>query len=779
MKIKYASRSAFLTPRALLSVLLCAVGCSIITGTLLGFLRSEPPRKVSPRTLTFAERVAYQRAIEEVYWRHRIWPKERPDPKPSIDAVMPQTQLEKKVADYLRKSRALEDYWQRPITAEQLQSEMNRMAQHTRQPEVLRELFEVLGEDPFVIAECLARPALAERLIRSWYAYDKRFHGELKRRTEAELQAYPTVEQMKQTSGKYGEIELVKSDGAQDRHIHSTQRGVNLSSREWNDAVKKLAATFTKPRAPKAVDFGVRRDLAAFQCGDMSAHSQKSAAEDYRAIPVGKLSPLQEDEEHFYATAVIEKTQDHLKLARVIWFKEPVASWLGRGENHAPHLVAVPAGNYKLPQIPEGGCIDDSWTPITAPPDVRDSHKAVWTGSEMIVWGGEIFQLSAYDTGARYNPSTDTWTPTSTTNAPTPRALHTAVWTGTEMIVWGGRDENFPNPQTFNTGGRYNPITDSWLPTNITNAPDPRYLHTAVWTGSAMIVWGGTTTFFPSYFNTGGRYDPNTDSWIATSTADAPDARYSHTAVWTGGEMVIWGGTDDTTVFNTGARYDPATNAWSATNIANAPTARNNHTAIWTGSEMIVWGGVNNGTLFNTGGKYNPGTDSWTAPSTSNAPSARESHTAIWSDNEMIVWGGSDAGGFSNNGGRYNPDTNTWTTITTTNAPSARQAHTAIWTGSEMIIWGGYPDTDTGGRYNPDTDSWIATSTGGDAPLGRYRHTAVWTGVEMIIWGGARYVSWLNTGGRYNPSTDSWTATSIPKRPQADTITPQSGRAMK
>jgi len=70
------------------------------------------------RTLTFGERVAYQRAIEEVYWRHRIWPKERPDPKPSLDAVMSETQLEKKVTDYLRNSQALEDYWQRPITAD-------------------------------------------------------------------------------------------------------------------------------------------------------------------------------------------------------------------------------------------------------------------------------------------------------------------------------------------------------------------------------------------------------------------------------------------------------------------------------------------------------------------------------------------------------------------------------------------------------------------------------------------------------------------------------------
>src|SRR5205823_4346327 len=117
------------------------------------------------QTLTFADRVAYQHAIEEVYWRHRIWPKERPDPKPPLDAVMTQAQLEKKVADYLRNSQALDDYWQRPVTTEQLQTEMDRMALYTKQPEVLRELFEALGNDPFVIAECLARPVLTERLI--------------------------------------------------------------------------------------------------------------------------------------------------------------------------------------------------------------------------------------------------------------------------------------------------------------------------------------------------------------------------------------------------------------------------------------------------------------------------------------------------------------------------------------------------------------------------------------------------------------------------------------
>src|SRR5215469_9490004 len=128
-------------------------------------VRVMQPENLSTRTLTFAQRVSYQRAIEEVYWRHRIWPKERPDPKPSLDAVFPRAQLEKKVQDYLDKSQALEDHWQRPIAAEQLQAEMDRMAQHTKQPELLREIFGALGNDPFVIAECLAKPVLTERLL--------------------------------------------------------------------------------------------------------------------------------------------------------------------------------------------------------------------------------------------------------------------------------------------------------------------------------------------------------------------------------------------------------------------------------------------------------------------------------------------------------------------------------------------------------------------------------------------------------------------------------------
>src|SRR5881409_869886 len=51
-------------------------------------------------TLSLAERVAYQRAIEDVYWRHRIWPKEQSGPKPPLEKIMSQAHIEEKVEDY-------------------------------------------------------------------------------------------------------------------------------------------------------------------------------------------------------------------------------------------------------------------------------------------------------------------------------------------------------------------------------------------------------------------------------------------------------------------------------------------------------------------------------------------------------------------------------------------------------------------------------------------------------------------------------------------------------
>src|SRR4030095_10956996 len=271
------------------------------------------------------------------------------------------------------------------------------------------------------------------------------------------------------------------------------------------------------------------------------------------------------------------------------------------------------------------------------------------------------------------------------------------------MIVWGGQDANFV---FLNTGGRYNPLTNSWTATSTTNAPPTRTGHTAVWTGSEMIVYGGY------YLTTGGRYNPSTDSWTATSTTNAPAGRVGHTGAWTGNEMIIWGGLgcDGSCNLNTGGRYNPSTDSWKATSTTNAPSARRAHTAVWTDTEMIVWGGFDfDGNELNTGGRYNPSTDSWVATNNTNAPEARAGHNAVWTGGEMIVWGGENEN-FSdvNTGGRYNPSTGSWTATSVTNAPSARKAYTVVWSGSEMIVWGGCTSTgihfcdtslNTGGRY--------------------------------------------------------------------------------
>ena len=556
-----------------------------LAGTLAFFFRVEARVSVPHRTLTFAERVAYQRTIEDVYWRHRIWPKERLDTKPSLDAVMSQAQLRKKVADYLRESGELEDYWQRPITAEDLQAEMDRMAANTKQPEVLRELFDALGNDPFLIAECLARPVLAERMITG---------------------------------------------------SHVTQTKTEQSRR---------------------------------------------------------------------------------------------------------NIVAAATVNYTLPTISDGvtGCIDDTWTATstTNAPSPRFVHTAVWTGTEMIVWGGWD-GTNYFNTGGRYNPSTDSWTATSTTNAPAARSA-TAVWTGSEMIVWGGATSS----GYLNAGGRYNPGTDTWTPTSTTNAPVGRELPTGVWTGSEMIVWGGTNGALP---RKGGRYNPNTDSWIDTSTTNAPTGRWGHTAVWTGSEMIVWGGLTGGGEVNSGGRYNPSTNTWIATSTANAPFHRMLHTAVWTGTEMIVSGGTPGEGSLSTGGRYNPSTDSWTDSSTANAPTQRYEHTAVWTGSEMIVWGGTgSAGPYFNTGGRYNPNTDSWAATSTTSVPDARRLHTAVWTGSEMIVWGGGPDFpegfNTGGRYCAQSGSPTPTPTPGPIQLRGQGKKVEGINTSRLKWRGATSAS--------------------------------------
>jgi N-acetylneuraminic acid mutarotase len=299
-----------------------------------------------------------------------------------------------------------------------------------------------------------------------------------------------------------------------------------------------------------------------------------------------------------------------------------------------------------------GGAYDpatDTWRTLssTGVPAARFGHTAVWTGTEMIVWGGSDSQ-GALGTGGAYDPTTDRWRALSTSGAPERRTSHSATWTGVEMIVWGGQGVFTPPApnsvdKVLSDGFAYDPFADSWTPISATGTPPAARGHTVVWTGNRMIVWGGRDGFALalSTVNTGGVYGPVADVWSATSTASAPAARVWHTAVWTGSRMIVWGGrTSAAPPVQSGARYAPSGDSWTATATLGAPSGRFDHTAVWTGSEMIVWGGSGAAGRLGDGAAYDPVGDTWRALPAGFTPTARSLHTAVWTGTAMIVWGG-------------------------------------------------------------------------------------------------------------------------------------------
>lgn len=347
-----------------------------------------------------------------------------------------------------------------------------------------------------------------------------------------------------------------------------------------------------------------------------------------------------------------------------------------------------------------------------------------------------------------------------------------AVWTGSQMVVWGGAG-----------GARYDRATGSWLAVSAVSAPSPRSGHSMVWTGARVIVWGGRADLgggqLGDVLDDGGLYDPVTDTWTPLPADPAITKRAGHVAVWddTRNEMIVWGGyvpgTDPTTTLpaflaqSTGARYSPATGTWQPISAVGAPSRRYGHTAVWDGDQMIVWGGFGGEVLpsayaeLNDGARYNPGSSSWQPVSGFGAPTARQRHTAVWAGSRMIVWGGSQQSVRLASGGVYDPAADAWTSTRLVGAPAARDRHAAVWTGSEMIVWSGEIGVDaffgilprpaaTGGRYNALADSWSETAFS-DAPipaLSALPPAAVWTGDEMFVWAGTVAGG---VGARYTP----------------------------
>lgn len=402
----------------------------------------------------------------------------------------------------------------------------------------------------------------------------------------------------------------------------------------------------------------------------------------------------------------------------------------------------------KTPVSVEDGdlCTVDACDPQTG----SVSHTAANIDDDIACTVDACDQATGAITHDPSGPGCLSWKPTSTTGAPDAREQHSAVWTGSKMIIWGGNGG--PGKLFLDTGGVYDPTNQSWTPVSTTGAPSARHSHQAVWTGSKMIVWGGFGAGGAAAG--GGLYDPATDTWTALPSMGEPTTRIRHSALWNGKTMLVFGGLSNNVAIKQGASFDPVTSTWTNLPTAGQPQSRFNHSAIWTGDRMIIWGGQDYADWLWTGSSYNPTTNTWMGPTPgANVPEGRELHAAVWTGAEMLVWGGWNGGQYLNSGGTFDPATSTWKTTSTTNAPAGRAEHSAVWTGKTLVVWGGcggsscdvlYGD---GGVFTPDPSGgvWEAIPAVAAMPE-RRRHTTVWTGSNMIVWGGKNKSGLLNTG---------------------------------
>jgi N-acetylneuraminic acid mutarotase len=300
-------------------------------------------------------------------------------------------------------------------------------------------------------------------------------------------------------------------------------------------------------------------------------------------------------------------------------------------------------------------------------PSGRKQAKAVFTGNheepalsqKIIVYGGCTGTNSACEhflsDGGVFDVKSKSWQQLPEVAGSAGRIQHTVVWTGADMIVYGG------------LGAGQEALSDLWLLSlnsdqtlKWTHVPVPtayrgRYGHTATWTGAKMIVFGGCAQ--PGLLRCreklkdGFSFDPVTKSFSPIPEA-LIDGRLYHSAIWTGTDLIIWGGQKDfNAAHNDGAilHLDGEQSKWteiSAILPQGEASGRYHHQASWTGSSMLVYGGeATSGNMIASTLSFRyledePTQQSWSLVDTKAVPIARKGHAQAWLDGYLVIWGG-------------------------------------------------------------------------------------------------------------------------------------------
>ncbi len=191
----------------------------------------------------------------------------------------------------------------------------------------------------------------------------------------------------------------------------------------------------------------------------------------------------------------------------------------------------------------DGGSYDPvsrTWTPLPTAnaPSARIDAQAVWTGSGWIVWGGSS-DAGRLGTGAILQVDSQGvpigWTPMAVVGAPSPRSGAAAIWTGSRLLVWGGQGVSL-----LGDGASFDPAADRWTALPTSEAPSPRSQSSVVWTGSEMVVVAGQGA--TGVLSDGAAFNPTTGRWRALSHGGSAVARAGAGASWNGTALFLFGG---------------------------------------------------------------------------------------------------------------------------------------------------------------------------------------------------------------------------------------------
>jgi hypothetical protein len=303
------------------------------------------------------------------------------------------------------------------------------------------------------------------------------------------------------------------------------------------------------------------------------------------------------------------------------------------------------------------------------------------------------------------------------------------AWTGRELIVWGGMDRD---RRVHADGAAFDPAAGRWRP--LPPAPQAQQLDQlggdAVWTGRELLIWGGLAP--EDGASAGGAmrpgdglaYDPVRRSWRRLPAPPRTLPRSAIPALWTGRELLVVeaeGGRQVAGGGLVGAAYDPAADHWRT--LPESPRLGGGQllgrTVLWAGTRLLVW-------------------TFWTRPGGPAPTSADPDGVALWA---------------------YDPATDGWATLPDPSAPvrSSLVRSALAWSGQEVLAVQNTteipPDPPRfGGRYDPDGDRWTPMAVPpGRVPFG-VASALVWTGAALVAGGDAAW----------DPAADRWWALPAP-----------------